>query len=76
MELVGQIGLLALAFWVVLAAMGKKSQAVITRAPQKKRMNPRSVVWNQSPVVAPNASAGLLFTPGVVMYPGELTING
>lgn len=71
LKLMGQIALLALVFWVVMSGLGRRKDATISRASQKRRMNPKSIVWNQSPVVAPYASAGLLFTPSAVMNPDE-----
>jgi hypothetical protein len=67
LRLVSQIGLLALAMWVVMAAMGMGGQMTITKPKPARKMSPHSPVWNQSPVQAPNASAGLLWSPTVVM---------
>ncbi len=71
LNLTAQLGLLALVIWVIAALMGKKKEVVITRPKSNNRMNRNSPVWNQSPVQAPSASAGLLFAPSFVMNPGE-----
>ena len=70
-KLVSQFALLALLAWIVASALGKRNLVAIRHRPQGKRMNRNSQVWNQSPVAAPEASAGFVFGPGAVMYPGE-----
>ena len=67
LRLVAQVGLLALGVWVLASAVGKGSQATITKPKQARKLDPKSQVWNQSPVVGPDASAGLLFSPGVII---------
>lgn len=67
LRLIAEVGLLALIVWVVAAAAGEANQVRVKRQPTARRMDRKSPVWNQSPVVAPSASSGLLFSPGVVI---------
>jgi hypothetical protein len=61
MGLISRLGLLALLVWVVASAMGRRHEAQVKRARGPQKQDPKSIVWNQSPVAGPNASAGLLF---------------
>jgi hypothetical protein len=66
LRLMAQLGLIALIVWVIAGAMGKRNQAAVKHT-RKRRQDPKSPVWNQSPVQAPSASAGLMFSAGAVM---------
>jgi hypothetical protein len=68
LKLVSQLALIGLAVWVVASAMGKKSQVRVKGGRSGNgKMNPRSIVWRQSPTQAPSASPQLLFMPGEAM---------
>jgi hypothetical protein len=68
LKLIAQLGLVALVIWVIAAAMGKGGQFNTRKPLPKNRMNPRSIVWNQDPVIGPGSSSGLLWTPQVMVY--------
>jgi hypothetical protein len=60
-KLVSQLGLLALLVFVVAGLLGRRNQVRVKDQPSPQKQDPGSIVWNQSPVQGPSASAGLLF---------------
>ncbi len=55
-KLVAQVGLIAIAIYVVFAALGKGSQVRVKGHASTQIQDPNSVVWSNTRVQGPNAS--------------------
>jgi hypothetical protein len=67
LRLISLLALICLVIWVGASALGKQDQVQLKPTSCGRRRNRKSIVWNQSPVQAPSASAGLLFSGTAVI---------